>query len=279
MAMIDSQAGHEQEGRHGDAVSYLLGALEPAARARFETHAAGCDMCRQELSVLQPVVDDLALAAPQIEPPPQLRRRLLTRASIATVDPVTTDAPPTQPVPLQPPPLAALPPRAWWHGTERYSSAVAAASLLVALASGGYAFAARQQLTTTAEAADYATAQLSETLYIVSQPNLLTRSLSGSDGSPSAKGKILLSPDKNKAVVMASDLPTLKNNETFQCWLTNQDERRIDGGVFRSDVSGKAYWVLKLPETLARYRTLGVTREPGKGSPTPSGPRILGGQL
>ncbi len=278
MAMIDSLAGRGQEGGHGDAVSYLLGALEPAARARFETHAAGCDECRQELSDLQPVVDDLALATPQIDPPAQLRQRLLTRASIAPVDPAVTDAPPIHPVPLQPPPVA-LPPRAWWHGAERYSSAVAAASLLVALVSGGYAFASRQQLTATAEAADYATAQLSETLYIVSQPNLLTRTLSGSDGSPSAKGKILLSPDKNKAVVMASDLPALKNNETFQCWLTNQEERRVDGGVFRSDVSGKAYWVLKLPESLARYRTLGVTREPGKGSPAPSGPRVLGGQL
>ena len=279
MAMTDSLTGHRQVGGHGDAVSYLLGALEPAARARFETHASGCDECRQEVSELQPVVDDIALGAPQIDPPAQLRQRLLTRASIAQAAPDTTNVAPARPLTLQPPPPAALPRRAWWRGAERYSSAIAAASLLVAIASGGYAFAARQQLVNTAEAADYATAQLSETLYIVSQPSLLTRTLIGSDGSPAAKGKILLSPDKNKAVVMASDLPALKKDETFQCWLTNQEERRIDGGVFRSDVSGKAYWVLKAPETLARYRTLGVTREPGKGSIAPSGPRVLGGQL
>ena len=275
--MIDPRST-QAEG-HGDAVAYLLGALDPAARARFEAHAVTCTECFKELTELQAVADALALSATQVAPPAHIRQQLLTRAHLAAPEPVAA-APngpmPPHALPASPAPIAR---QAWWQRAERYSTALAAASLVVALASGAYALTTQRQLSDVAERAEYASAQLSDTLQIVYQPNMVARTLNGMDAAPQATGKVVLSPDRNKAVVIAYSLPKLEKDESYQCWLTHQDDKRIDGGLFRPDENGKAYWVMKAPEMMARYRWMNVTKEKAKGATSPTGPRILGGQL
>jgi hypothetical protein len=154
-----------------------------------------------------------------------------------------------------------------------------AASLFVAALSGGYAIAAQRGISEATQTAEYATAQLNEALSLVYQPNMIAKTLTGGDGAPMARGKMIMAPDRTKAVVIAYDLPRLKREESYQCWLTSQEEGRIDGGVFRPDDSGKAYWVVRAPEMLMRYRWMSVTKEPARGSPAPAGPRVLAGQL
>lgn len=178
-----------------------------------------------------------------------------------------------------PPPAVELRKEAWWMGAQRYSGALAAVSLVVAMASGAYAFTSQRQLDDVAQRAEYASAQLSDTLQIVYQPNMVARTLSGMDAAPQATGKVVLAPDRNKAVVIAYSLPPLEKDESYQCWLTQMDDKRFDGGMFKTDEKGRAYWVLKTPEAMARYRWMSVTKEKGKGGSAPAGPRILGGQL
>jgi anti-sigma-K factor RskA len=57
--------------------AYLLDALDGRERAEFEAHLAGCDRCRAELRWLQPAVDVLPASVEQIEPPAELRNRIL----------------------------------------------------------------------------------------------------------------------------------------------------------------------------------------------------------
>jgi anti-sigma-K factor RskA len=277
--MIDPRST-QAEG-HGDAAGYLLGALDPAARARFEAHATTCTECFAELSELQTVADALALSVAQQAPPAHVRQRLLLRAHLATPE---IAAPPLAAPPPSVPPAVASPVASpvvapWWQRAQRWSGALAAVSLAVAVGSSTLAFGTQRQLANVAERAEYASAQLADTLQIVYQPNVVTRVLNGMDAAPGAEGKVVLSPDRNKAVVIAYKLPKLKTDESYQCWLTEQDDKRVDGGLFRPDENGKAYWVLTTPSTMARYRWMGVTKEGPKGSASPNGPRILGGQL
>src|SRR5918995_3126613 len=86
--------GAGREGVHGDAVPYVLGALDPAARDRFEAHAATCPDCLRELEELRPVADQLGLAVPQDDPPPALLSALLQRAVALTPTPAPTVTPP-----------------------------------------------------------------------------------------------------------------------------------------------------------------------------------------
>jgi anti-sigma-K factor RskA len=83
-----SENGHE---RHRDELAaYLLGALEPGEAAELERHLAGCEECRTELEWLRPAVQLLPESVERVEPPRELRGRLMEQVRSET----ETAAPP-----------------------------------------------------------------------------------------------------------------------------------------------------------------------------------------
>lgn len=56
---------------------HLLGTLDPETDARVAGHLRGCGSCRAELAALSDGVTTLAQAAHDVEPPPELRDRVL----------------------------------------------------------------------------------------------------------------------------------------------------------------------------------------------------------
>ena len=54
---------------HPDLGGYVLGALEPAERADFEEHLAGCERCQAEVAELRGLPELLEQAAPPVEGP------------------------------------------------------------------------------------------------------------------------------------------------------------------------------------------------------------------
>lgn len=57
--------------------TYALGALEPGEAAALERHIAGCEECRTELEWLRPAVQLLPESVQRVEPPVELRERLM----------------------------------------------------------------------------------------------------------------------------------------------------------------------------------------------------------
>lgn len=263
---------------HGDSAAYLLGALDEAQRVQFEAHAAGCAECLRELEELRSVTDRLALAVTQVDPPAALKARLLLRAQ--QVQPVLPATPPARPAtPVAPESLVAGQ-RArrsrWWQLGERMATAVTAAALALGLIASGVGYSAHLETQRTAAAA----AELADALSIVYQPNMIWRTLTGTDQAPQSKGRLCLNPGGVEAVLMAYDLPRLPSHEVYQLWLNNPDEQqRESGGIFRVDERGRGHVIVRLHRPLGRFQTAGVTREPEKGSPAPTGPRVLAGQL
>lgn len=262
-------------GGHGDGVAYVLGALDSQARASFELHAASCQACRREVDELRSVADSLALSVPQIDPPPSLRRRLILRAQTQSTPTATLPLAATTDGHSVAPTAVIAKPRPWWLQWERLAVGVATVSLLVAAVSSGSALAMHLQLQQTTEAA----VTLGETLSIMYEPGMVARTLTGTEAAPQAKGKVFLVPDRKRAVIMAYDLPRLKQNESYQCWLVNEAEGRVDGGTFTVDREGRGHRIVESPRALKRFDTLGVTREPASGSSGPTGPRVLRGEL
>ena len=60
-----------------DLVAYSLEALEPREAAAIEAHAPTCARCSRELEALAPAVAVLGESVEQLEPPPELRERVL----------------------------------------------------------------------------------------------------------------------------------------------------------------------------------------------------------
>jgi len=70
-----SENGHDR--RSDEIAAYLLGALEPGEAAELERHLAGCGECRRELEWLRPAVQLLPESVERVEPPRELRGRLM----------------------------------------------------------------------------------------------------------------------------------------------------------------------------------------------------------
>jgi anti-sigma-K factor RskA len=68
-----------------DLVAFALGALEPGEERAVEAHAPRCARCTRELEALVPAVGVLGESVEQLEPPPELRERVLAevRADVA----------------------------------------------------------------------------------------------------------------------------------------------------------------------------------------------------
>jgi len=61
----------------GDLIAYSLGALDPRDDSEVEAHLPTCARCSRELEALGPAVAVLGESVEQIEPPPELRERVL----------------------------------------------------------------------------------------------------------------------------------------------------------------------------------------------------------
>lgn len=71
-----SDIDHEQ--RRDELAAYLLEALEPGEAAELERYLGGCPECRDELERLRPVVQALPESVERVEPPAQLRARVMS---------------------------------------------------------------------------------------------------------------------------------------------------------------------------------------------------------
>jgi anti-sigma-K factor RskA len=112
-----------------DLVAYSLGALDPREAAEIEAHAPTCARCTRELEALAPAVAVLGESVQQLEPPPELRERVLAevRSDVARAAEVRDPAPPRRR------------PRGWRGLLTRPAIAVGVAIVVAAI--GGYVIA------------------------------------------------------------------------------------------------------------------------------------------
>jgi anti-sigma factor RsiW len=264
MEDIDIRTPIMANDQHDDILALLpafaLGSLEPAEAERVERHLAGCDGCRAELAVYESVVGLLALAAPEVEPVPALKDRLLAR-----IEPQQPPAPVPAPVPVAgPSPAPGLGRRIAsalsdlltgprWRGA-RWRPALAL--LILVLLAGNVLL--WQQL--RAGQSDHGWQQIH--LY----------------GSDSARGIIYISADGRNGTLVVDGLPPLPPDQQYQLWLIH-DGQRASGAVFSVDADGYRGLEIESAAPLDQFNAFGITIEPAGGSPAPTGERVLGYNL
>jgi anti-sigma-K factor RskA len=100
MSATPVAADHSEEFEELAGLSALR-ILEPEEQARFDQHAAHCERCRMIVRLDEETLAGLALTAPEMDPSPGFRERLLERAAAELAErPVVQEAP--EPIPLRP---------------------------------------------------------------------------------------------------------------------------------------------------------------------------------
>ena len=269
-----------------------LGTLPEAERAAIEAWLASDADARAEFRALRESLGLLALAAPVVDPPDQLRDRVLavtghagTRgdgaAAAGAAVPMRVDFP-TRGVPG---PGVRRGPAAGWLA--------AAAAAVLALGLGIYAVQlrsqnARLQTALGATAAQLATveaelrgsrtrlARAQAETSILTAPDLRRVDLAGQKGAPAAAARAFWSRAQG-LVLTAARLPDLPAGRTYQLWILTAGAP-VSAGTFRPDASGGTSAVFDTPVSLPTPAGMAVSVEPSGGVPAPTGEIVLMGK-
>jgi anti-sigma-K factor RskA len=225
--------------------AYALGGLSAEEQRQVEDHLQSCPDCRAEVSLYRDTAGQLAYSLPQVQPPARLKAAILDEARASQA--------------AQPQPARRAGLLDWLRQTGP-AWALAAVVLLVGLAVSS--------LSAWNSAREFARAR--EDFRLIG--------LTHTDSAPQASGLMVISADGTAGSLIVDGLPPLGPDQQYQLWLL-EGEQRTSGGVFSVDEQGYgALWV-QSPKPLVSYSSFGITIEPAGGSPGPTGPRVLGGEL
>ncbi|WP_020389978.1 anti-sigma factor [Kribbella catacumbae] len=225
---------------------YVLNALPEDERTGFEAHLADCQSCSAEVAELREAANKLGTAV-ATDPPPPLKARVLAEIATTRQLPplVKPDAPTTEPG------LAPAPVRRRFNRRSFFS--LAAAGLAVAGA-GGIAIDQYRENSSTRQENEQLAALLAEPDAQTARGNLKT----------GGQATIVMSPAKDRAIVLLHNLPKLPADKTYQLWLMDKSRDLHSVGLATTDES-------KLIQGgIIGKIALGVTVEnkPGASEPT-----------
>jgi hypothetical protein len=226
---------------------------------------------RERPELEPPILQGLGQAVAQIDPPPELRARVL---SAVLSHPAAVAGHSTRPV-------------AWWLAT--------AASL--ALATGLTIYSAQlrnriasleTELRDTRARADAAQVQMVDAqrtasgaqtaVAILTAPDVARVDLAGQQPvSPTASARAFWSRSRGM-VFNASNLPQLPAGRTYQLWVVTA-QAPISAGLLTPDNQGSVSEVFNTPPDIPQPVAMAVTIEPAGGMPAPTGEKYLIGTL
>lgn len=228
--------------------AYALGSLETEEDLQVAEHLSKCANCRTELAAYRIVVSELPLAVMEVDPPADLKAKIMARARVGGADGATV----TRPSLWQSISIA-------FQGLP--TVAVASLLLIIVLGLSNLALLARLDKTSSAD-----------------RSNLQTVLLAGTEYSPDATGLLVISQDGEYGTLVVDGLPVLDPSRLYQLWLIHEGERS-SGGVFSVGDDGYGSLVVDSGKSLVFYDSFGITIEPAGGSPGPRGDKVLEGQL
>jgi len=250
------------------AAAHALGALDAGERAAFESHLAGCAVCRTEVDAYAEVAAMLALAMPPVRPAGEarLRERIVREARL--VRPIGT----------------ARREEVFRSASHRSTSvgwAVAAAAVVMAGFAGAVWRTQRAEMDVLrAELAVIRSAAAAGDSVVAALlgPEVHVVSLSRAGSEPAAR--VFWNHTSNQFIVMAFDLPPSPPGRTYQLWALPAGRAPLSMGTFDPGADGRVTAILPVSREITDAGLIdacGVTLEPAGGSPQPTeGPRLTG---
>ena len=234
---------HVKTGRHdlhGLTGAYALDALTGLELDQFEHHLHRCPPCENEVRGFRETATRLALAV-AASPPPELRERVLTLASLTR---------------QLPPEVREVPPaRSPW--LPRMTAAVAAAAVAAAVALGVVQSSTQQRL-------DQAQAESRSVAAVLAAPDAhlaVHRTTAGGVAT------VVASPSRHAMIISTAGLPALSGGKVYELWFVSGGTARR-AGLLPAPASGRTAPLLA--SGLAAGDAVALTVEPAGGTSQPT---------
>jgi hypothetical protein len=241
-----------------------LDVLDGEDRERFSAHEAGCPRCQAEVEAFAHVASRIALATASVPPGALVRARALAKPRVAPLPKAALWALAAAVVLL-----AGVLGKTWAERNAYHRELVAA------LARVG---AAEQD----AQKSEAALVRLRESF---SHEAGFRALVSGAEArwvhlAPTGRGPeacIVWNPRSGEAMIAAAGLDPAPQGMAYEVWVI-AGTSPVPAGVFHPDPGGRA--LFKLPAVaLSGVKTFAVTVEPAEGTPAPTGPMVLAGNV
>jgi anti-sigma-K factor RskA len=262
----------EQDRSH-EAIEELAGAaalraLTPDEAQFVAEHLAGCRRCRALYRELARAADLLLRAPEPIEPPPELRARVMAEIARTPQDSQTTVAHPELLVSsgrlaaadARP---AARQRRLGWRDWGLLGSVAAA------LYFGFWSLRLQNDV------AIMSTRLAREQPLVQAALSGRVVRLAGTPAAPQVRGAVAETPQR--ALVYLDNLPEPAVDRAYQVWLIPAGGQPIGAGVSTPGTGGAQ--TIPLDRPLTNIQTVAVTQEPAGGSPAPTSDILAAGQL
>jgi anti-sigma-K factor RskA len=228
---------------------YAVHALEHHERQAFERHLQGCDSCEAEVRAFRETAARLAMAR-SLQPPAGMEQRVLA-ATYRT---------------RQLPPLPARERGARWRpgagrrwarmpGMPRLAVAVAAASVVAALALGGLQVVTQQRL-------DSARASGAAIARVLGASDARIETMATSEGGTVT---VIVSDQQRDALVSTSGMTAPPDGRVYQLWVIDAYGARSAGLLPAAGPTGPV-----LASGVLRGDRIGITVEPSGGTSRPT---------
>jgi anti-sigma-K factor RskA len=240
---------------------YALGALEGEERLAVEKHLQECSVCRLEVERLRGDLALLAVSASGPKPPPRSRERLMGAIHSE---------------PRRKPASASI-------RTTRVSIwgwLAAAAAIVMVLLLFRQNTNLRERVSGLESHLTTQRQQLMEANELIASLNseeAVHFTLTAAKGQPQPQGRAIYVKRNGTLVFLASNMPQLPPQKTYELWLIPSAGAPIPAGLFAPDARGSAT-VIKPPLPLGvDAKTFAITIEPKEGSSAPTSQPILVG--
>ncbi|WP_168123879.1 anti-sigma factor [Paenibacillus sp. HB172176] len=274
---------------------YVLGGLTTEEREAFEAHLKLCPNCREAVSDLGTVAEMLPHAADRLQPPPGMKRRILStvlgeEASSAVAGDAMTVQLPERFLGREGGEAAgesgtvreaSKPSRrsAWERWSLAGISAAAVALVVYSMVLTGQKQDLKKQIAENRASVE----QLEQQLADANSPDLSTKQLvSAVTLSPAANdivanglATIVIDDKGTHLIVQAENLPQLQNTEAYQVWLLKDGKPRNAGTFLTTDGNGALYFTFENSD----FDTIAITQEPDANGTQPRGDIVLSAKL
>jgi anti-sigma-K factor RskA len=241
---------HNHEAMIGLIPAYAMGAVDEDERPAVVMHLESCAECRALAAEYRSLGEDLLFAAPLAPAPAGLGENLRNRLNAQSVRSS----------------------RGRWFAFLRkpvFALGLAAFALLVL--TNVYWAGRVGKLERQADAL----AALAQAPGIALAP---ANAGGNSYTSGTADGVVYVQPGSKVALLCVYAMTPLAQDKTYQAWLV-KDGQRTSAGTFNVNRDGYGVLLINAEQPVSEYQQLGITVEPAGGSPAPTSPRVIGGNL